>query len=92
MLELKIYVDPKENQDKVATMIHESLVGWDQYKCDNVLLNKDGDYITLLIGPDRSETGDSVSKDKILKLICKTESIDPKVNPIEDNLGGNNEI
>lgn len=85
MLELKIYVDPKENQDKIATMIHESLAGWDQYKYNNVLLNKDGDYITLVIGPDRVETGDSVSKDRTLKLVCHTFTPNnPSVNLIED--------
>lgn len=85
MLELKIYVNPKENQDKVATMIHESLAGWDQYKYSNVLLNKDGDYITLMIGPDRAECHDSISKDRTLKLTCHTFTPNnPSVNLIED--------
>lgn len=63
MLELRIDCEPKDTQDIIAKIIHESLVGYEEYKNNNILLNKDGDYITLLIGPENGH-------DRKIKVSC----------------------
>lgn len=70
MLELKINVFPEKYKDKVAAMIHNSLVGYEEYINNNILLNKD-DNITLIVGPD-SDNNTSV---KLKLLNCDSSYI-----------------